>query len=1240
MFSRSKTWLPGGIWRPKNPHSLEHLKYLYTVLCKNQTVTDTNRNLLVETLRAISEILIWGDQNDSSVFDFFLEKNMLSFFIKYLRQKSGRFICVQLLQTLNILFENISNETSVYYLLSNNHINAIIVHKFDFSDEEVMAYYISFLKTLSLKLNKHTIHFFYNEHTNDFALYTEAIKFFNHSESMVRIAVRTITLNVYKVLENASCLDTSIDVVLGQPDSLDDKSMLRYIRDRTAAPYFSNLVWFIGNHIIELDACVRNDADHQSRDRLADLVAEHLDHLHYLNDILCLNIDCLNDVLTDHLLNRLLIPLYVYSLTKRRKHRSVVIVDSRPHVSSVVSLFLLSQVFLILSHAPLVRQLADIIFHGDISVTSEEPHLQQGQWSGVRGFIAPDEPLAMLLERTSQEPRPQIMPRGLEGSTASLYTEVSGQPISDQATAVATTAAAAADDDESSVNITDEEKLQASNKQPPTEQEFTLTNRPYLEAIFNALECTENDYEALFALCLLYAMGHNEGINQELLDSVLMPTDKSQGKSHYNVLLVEKLIKIISLSCQNGSKVRLATLEMSILLLKQLVHKKGITFLQDRHLACIEGAKEESVLLLRNFYKSEEIFLDMFEDECRDMQLRPLNVEYLTMDASILLPPTGTPLTGIDFNKRLPCGEVERARRAIRVFLYLRGISFALQQENDIELPLTKQDECIKNGEVLDLNNSDLIACTVLTRDKIFAGSNQGSGTPTKRRVQIKRERRFLVIDVLQLILVEPDNKRLGWGVVKFVGFLQDVEVSGDKEDSRSLHVTIHKPASSIHARPIPLLAARFVFDDHIRCMAAKQRLTKGRLKARQKKMNQIARLLEMPTHLMDSMYSGAYGGSTSSVFSTGSASQITAIPGRSQPISTSHPGGARPKQRTSSNSSSRSHSKTKPTPISDASRALNDLSPDIEIAQEATSPSAFAFHSLNSHVVETKGHTRTGSNGNVPDASQEIPMEDLSKKSKEKSSLHSDLKKLRQRRDSGPNVEMGRSRKVTPPAGAPAALKKRSSSYSPRRGGVAATTGNKSGSSQNLSNVARRGSGSAGIQDTSLSTPEIVKKRERSASSPVAVSKSTSAKSEIKKSIRGASKQPKTLTPVPTVSLVPDSEKHLPQPSSDSPKLLPPSDAAAVVLKLESSSESESSSAAKPPESTKDNARATPTPSTGGEKAPVGSAAVEQLTKLAQIVHKHYNFGKDDDGNNSTAESSSAPDHREAAQESDDNRI
>ena len=72
---------------------------------------------------------------------------------------------------------------------------------------------------------------------------------------------------------------------------------------------------------------------------------------------------------------------------------------------------------------------------------------------------------------------------------------------------------------------------------------------------------------------------------------------------------------------------------------------------------------------------------------------------------------------------------------------------------------------------------------------------------------------------------------------------------------SRCLHVTVHSPGSSYAAsgaspvhipasKTAPLLSATFTFDDHIRCMAAKQRLTKGRIKARQRKMHQIARLL------------------------------------------------------------------------------------------------------------------------------------------------------------------------------------------------------------------------------------------------------------------------------------------------------------------------------------------------------------------------------------------------------------
>uniref|UniRef100_A0A0C9Q4M4 CLEC16A protein n=1 Tax=Fopius arisanus TaxID=64838 RepID=A0A0C9Q4M4_9HYME len=819
MF-RSRSWFGGGIWKPKNPHSLEHLKYLYNVLSKNHTVSENNRGLLVETLRSIAEILIWGDQNDSSVFDFFLEKNMLSFFLRIMKQKCGSYVCVQLLQTLNILFENIRNETSLYYLLSNNHVNSIIVHKFDFSDEEVMAYYISFLKTLSLKLNAHTIHFFYNEHTNDFPLYTEAIKFFNHSEGMVRIAVRTLTLNVYRV---------------------EDASMLAFIRDRTAAPYFSNLVWFIGNHIIELDTCVRNDADHQSQNRLSDLVAEHLDHLHYLNDILSLNIPDLNKVLSEHLLHKLLVPLYVYSLTKSISPPGQS-PGERKHVSVVVSLFLLSQVFLIVSHEPLVRTLAAVILKSDSHMVEdgasrvlEEYQLSSFDKSIV--FAPPSETLEKSLESLSGHSDLQTLTlEDIPEQSSPQHSSTSDSEILENPS----TTPGSSQEEIKHLNVTDEEKEQrlalevdSSPNQSRQSIEENSTHRPlakpFLETILNSLNCRENDYAALFSLCLLYALISNEGVDKETLD--FAPSAVKNPSNWYNLALIEKLIHVISASCQTNAKIRLVTIEMSIKLLIKLVISDGESLLCDAHLAAIESAKEESTALLRNFYKSEDIFLDMFEEEYSEVQKKPLNVEWLMMDSNILLPPTGTPMTGIEFSKRLPCGEVERARRAIRVFFLVRELSMLLGNEPETQLPLTNPANCVQVGNVLDLNNSDLIACTVVWKDG-------------------QKIRRFLVIDVIQLILVEPDTRRLGWGVAKLVGFLQDIEVAGDKDDSRCLHLTIHKPLSTSGGNRLPLLSAKFIFDDHIRCMAAKQRLTKGRIKARQKKMGQIAKLLDIPTNL------------------------------------------------------------------------------------------------------------------------------------------------------------------------------------------------------------------------------------------------------------------------------------------------------------------------------------------------------------------------------------------------------
>ncbi|PZC86561.1 hypothetical protein B5X24_HaOG209280 [Helicoverpa armigera] len=931
MF-RSRSWFGASWGRPKNPHSLERLKYLHNILCKNTTVSESNRGTLVESLRCIAEILIWGDQNDSSVFDFFLEKNMLSYFLKIMRQKCGgsSYVCVQLLQTLNILFENIRNETSLYYLLSNNHVNSIIVHKFDFSDEEVMAYYISFLKTLSLKLNNHTIHFFYNEHTKDFPLYTEAIKFFNHSESMVRIAVRTLTLNVYRV---------------------QDASMLRFIRDRTAAPYFSNLVWFIGKHILELDACVRNDADHQSQQKLDDLVAEHLDHLHYINDILCLNIPDLNDVLTEHLLHKLLVPLYIYSLTSESVRRtqtsspynrdhiqSIEAItrnleailkgknaespsrmtfprqrmesedETKPSVSCVVSLFLLSQVFLIITHGPIVHALAWIILQSDLSVFEDgatkilEMYISNAKSNVKLEFSKPQLSLEKALENTSSErdyttpeyggPKafgydtdqsscdldPELVSTSLPStshisesssighdSTEDLVTQIHSAKTNSSGTLKENMPDSPLPDSgiESSSsktneynNITDEEKQKLLGVAPSTSAERALTldsiieresreieKRPFLKTILDSLDCSENDYKALFALCLLFALINNKGVNTELLDTLLCPEEEitcapsgdamtspppKRPLQSFNALLISKLMAIANLSCKPASKVRLVTLELSVTLMRVAMCGAG-GGASARHAPAADALRARAASLARNFYKCDDIFLDMFEDEYCETSKRPLNVEWLCMDAAILLPPTRTPMSGIAFAKRLPSGEMERARRAIRTFFLIRDLYLKLTGKPETQLPLTNPAPFVQVGDVLDLNDSDLISCDIIQKDGTW-------------------QHRFLAVDNIQIILVEPDKQRLGWGVAKLVGSLQDLEIQGDKEDPRCLHLTIHKPrvgASGALPRTV-LLRAKFKFDDHIRSMAAKQRLTKGRTKSRQKKMQQIGRLLEV----------------------------------------------------------------------------------------------------------------------------------------------------------------------------------------------------------------------------------------------------------------------------------------------------------------------------------------------------------------------------------------------------------
>ncbi|OZC11612.1 hypothetical protein X798_01473 [Onchocerca flexuosa] len=686
------------LWKPKNPHSLEYLKYLHEILIKNEQVTENNRKLLVECLRAIAEILIWGDQNESSVFDFFLERQMLEYFLSIMKQNCGSFICVQLLQTLNILFENIRHKTSLYYLLSNNHVNSIITYHFDFENEEIMAYYISFLKTLSFKLNMYTIHFFFNEANQDFPLYTEVIKFQNHSEAMVRIAVRTTTLNIYKV---------------------EDEAMRKFVHAHSRV-YFCALSDFIARQSIEIDHFARSAENESSnRKRLDAMIDDYLDYIHYLSDILLIRDEKLSAVLIEIIFERLLESLYLSSLGDIRLHPTTAI------LTPVSTLFFLTQFLLIVNDSQAVQILLSSFFFGDgFDVKYQWIRSERARW-----VLA---------------------------------------------------------------------NVKAKDSEP----------RAFFNGYLNALICSRNDHSALFGLMFIYALCQNKGARREILEAVQF-TSGVIGSSNHNFL--DKLLDIITRSVEKDAFIRTITVELCCIVLRQLLLVMDVSV--DVQGECERRAEKviaSLVSMLTPFVYSDELFLEMFEDEFCNFERNRIHIGSISADSSLLLPPPSTPLNGVSLNKRLPCGSEERTRRNIQLFFHLRHFSLDLRNEEETRLPISFQTNVfVEVNDCINLENSDLLACTVITNEKS------------------EKFHQFLVTDQAQLILVEPDNKRMGWAVVRFVGLLQNTQLTSDLENSRALHIIVNDANNRSKANDTVYFNAKFLFDDHIRCMAAKQRLTK-----------------------------------------------------------------------------------------------------------------------------------------------------------------------------------------------------------------------------------------------------------------------------------------------------------------------------------------------------------------------------------------------------------------------------
>jgi protein CLEC16A len=116
---------------------------------------------------------------------------------------------------LGILIASITNNQILYYFFSNNYMNLIILNLYnniEINDSDIISYYINFLKSISMKIEKNIIKLFYNEKTNFFPLLDIIMTLYNHQDEMIKNVSRNIFLSIIKLN-----YEPSIDYICNLP---------------------------------------------------------------------------------------------------------------------------------------------------------------------------------------------------------------------------------------------------------------------------------------------------------------------------------------------------------------------------------------------------------------------------------------------------------------------------------------------------------------------------------------------------------------------------------------------------------------------------------------------------------------------------------------------------------------------------------------------------------------------------------------------------------------------------------------------------------------------------------------------------------------------------------------------------------------------------------------------------------------------------------------------------------------
>ncbi|KAL5137281.1 Protein TRANSPARENT TESTA 9 [Glycine soja] len=259
------------LWRSIDRFSFQHFQYVINELQKIKVVDQNNRELVVDLLQSVVEIVTYGYRQDPQIFECFMERQVLADFVRILKISQDSKIEGPLLQYLSIMIQNMDSEHAIFYCVSNGYINNIILHPYKFDGGDLALYYVSFVRAISNKINRDTL-----------------------------------------------CLLVNVQGVIS------DDLVYQFISISPVSEYFSDLVRRLSDLCFHLDDFVYDKGkkmDTQKRRNGVILESDEIaDELYYFKDILSVGEPHLTRLVTENLLNGLVFPLLFSFMASKNKN--------------------------------------------------------------------------------------------------------------------------------------------------------------------------------------------------------------------------------------------------------------------------------------------------------------------------------------------------------------------------------------------------------------------------------------------------------------------------------------------------------------------------------------------------------------------------------------------------------------------------------------------------------------------------------------------------------------------------------------------------------------------------------------------------------------------------------------------------------------------------------------------------------------------------------------------------------